>query len=360
MIDEHDNLIGLIYDGVTDDAQWSLTLTKIAALANAAGMGLGMQDMRTHDFRGLGSHGVDLGLQHVYRRLAPGNRVWQEIGRRRQPMTDRMAMPRAAFVRTELFADWFKPQSFHSVMAHPTLFKDTASSVLVAFRSPSQGEFEASDLTTIGRFAGHFGRALAVRLELERMARELFLVNQILDDLPRGIFLVDRRLRLRQANAAGQTLLKARKGLRLDKGRLAIQDPSSDARLRRMAADGRGGELRLSAQGSPGMIVYMHPCVAGFGEAGYMTIRVIDLAQEREPPTPARLCNRLGLSRRQAEVIAELAAGRTEAEAAEKLKLAAPTLHTHIRRVYDRLDLRSRAELLALLTRHGFDTTRDH
>jgi hypothetical protein len=40
--------------------------------------------------------------------------------------------------------------------------------VLVAFLSLSQGEFEASDLSAIARPAGHFGRALAVRLELER------------------------------------------------------------------------------------------------------------------------------------------------------------------------------------------------
>jgi hypothetical protein len=139
MIDEHENLIGLIYDGITDDDQWSLMLAKIAALANSAGVGLGLQDMRTHEFRSLGAHGIDVGLHHTYRRLAPGNRVWREIGRRRRPMTDRMVMPKAAFERTELFADWFKPQSFHGVMAHPTLFKDSASSVLVAFRSPSQG-----------------------------------------------------------------------------------------------------------------------------------------------------------------------------------------------------------------------------
>jgi len=358
MIDDHENLIGLIYDGITDDDQWSLILTKIAALASAAGVGLGMQDMRTHEFRSLGAHGIDAGLHHTYRRLAPGNQVWQGIGRRRGPMTDRMVMPKAAFERTELFADWFKPQSFHSVMAHPTLFKGSASSVLVAFRSPSQGDFEASDLTTIDRFAGHFGRALAVRLEVERMERELSLVNQMLDDLPWGVFLVDRALRLRHANAAGEILLRTAKKLRLDKGRLASHDPVSDAQLRRMAADGRGGELRLAVQGSPELMVYMHPCVPGFGDGSYMTVRVVDLAQEREPLKPALLCNRLGLSRRQAEVVAELASGRTEAEAAERLKLSTPTLHTHIRRVYDRLDLRSRAELLALLARHGFDTPR--
>ncbi len=64
------------------------------------------------------------------------------------------------------------------------------------------------------------------------------------------------------------------------------------------------------------------------------------------------------MSRRQSEAIAALAAGGTEAEVAEKLGLGAPTLHTHIRRVYGRFDLRSRAELVALLTRHGFEAAR--
>ena len=261
MIDQDNYLIGLIYDGIADDGQWNLALKKIAALAKAAGMGLGLQDMRTHQFRDLGAHGIDPALHHTYRRLAPGNRVWQEIGRRRQPMSDRMVMPKQAFTCTDLFADWFEPQDFRSVMAHPTLFKGTASSVLVAFRSPSQGEFETADLATIGRFAGHFGRALGVRLELERMARELLLANQMLDDVPRATFLVDRGLRLRHANAAGRALIEAGRGVRAQGGRLALDDKPSDGKLARMAASGRGGEFRLATRGPGGLIVYVHPGV---------------------------------------------------------------------------------------------------
>ena len=43
MIDEHDSLIGLIYEGVSDETQWNLALKRVANLANAAGVGLGMQ-----------------------------------------------------------------------------------------------------------------------------------------------------------------------------------------------------------------------------------------------------------------------------------------------------------------------------
>jgi DNA-binding CsgD family transcriptional regulator len=229
----------------------------------------------------------------------------------------------------------------------------------VAFRSPRQGEFEPADLATISRLAGHFGRALGLRLEQERTERDLFLVNQMLDDLSDAVFLVDRSLRVRHVNAAGRTLLEAGKGLRAQGGRLGLHDRSGDERLARMAADGRGGEMRLSAGIDAEFIVVAHPGAAGFGDggSGYMTIRITDLSRDRRPPTPERLMDRLGLSPRQAAVV-ELAAGQTEAEAAQKLKLAASTLHTHLQRAYDRLELHSRADLLVLLARHGFETTR--
>jgi DNA-binding CsgD family transcriptional regulator len=116
------------------------------------------------------------------------------------------------------------------------------------------------------------------------------------------------------------------------------------------------------ALGGPGrgqLIVRLHPCPQGFAvtDLGHITVRITNPDAERDRPTPARLRDRLGLTQRQAEAIAALAAGATEKEAADKLGLGAPTLHTHVRRAYDKLDLKSRAELLALLARHGFDPT---
>jgi hypothetical protein len=65
------------------------------------------------------------------------------------------------FIRTELYADWFAPQRFHSVMAAPTLFENDATAVLVAFRDQARGDFDAADLDQAKRFAGHFGSARA-------------------------------------------------------------------------------------------------------------------------------------------------------------------------------------------------------
>ena len=141
-----ERLIKLIYDGVGDEAAWSDALSKVAELVRAAGVGLGIQDMKTHEFRGLGDVGIDKSLTPTYRRLAPGNRIWQEIAARKQALSDQMVVRKPELMRTELYADWFAPQRFHSVMAAQTLFENDATAVLVAFRDRASGDFDAADL----------------------------------------------------------------------------------------------------------------------------------------------------------------------------------------------------------------------
>lgn len=322
---------------------------------------MGMQDMRSHVFRNLGAFGIDPDINQTYRRLAPENTIWREIGRRRRPLTDTMVMPKAAFLGTELYADWFRPQNFYSVMAFPTLFRESHSAVVVAFRNRSLGDFEAADLARLGSFAKHFGRALGVHLDREQSEEQLAAANLLLDEIEDAVLLVDRNLLLRHANAAARAMLETGGAIRSQNGRLELHDPRTQAKLAQMAAGARGGELRLSGSGSKGLIVQLHACAHGFGMigTGAMTVRIVDPGGRCERPTPARLRDRLGVTQRQAEAIVELASGATERDAAEKLGLRAPTLHTHVRRAYDRLDLRSRAELVALLARHGFETVRN-
>jgi DNA-binding CsgD family transcriptional regulator len=88
-----------------------------------------------------------------------------------------------------------------------------------------------------------------------------------------------------------------------------------------------------------------------------MTIRIIDLDRKGESPTAARVRERFGLSLRQSEVISELARGGTEATVARELGIKESTVHEHIRWVYGKLELGSRAELIALLARTNFDIT---
>jgi DNA-binding NarL/FixJ family response regulator len=96
---------------------------------------------------------------------------------------------------------------------------------------------------------------------------------------------------------------------------------------------------------------------AGGSDAGITIIRITGLNRKGESPTAVRVHERLGVFLRQGEVIAELARGGTETTVAQKLGIKESTVHEHIRRVYDKLELRSRAELIALLARANFDVT---
>ena len=69
----------------------------------------------------------------------------------------------------------------------------------------------------------------------------------------------------------------------------------------------------------------------------------------RLPATPPEALR--GLTARQREVCAALATGASEAEAAKSLNLSYHTLHDHVKDLYRKLGVSSRAELIARLGR---------
>ena len=63
------------------------------------------------------------------------------------------------------------------------------------------------------------------------------------------------------------------------------------------------------------------------------------------PPSP--------LSDREIEVVQLVATGMTNAEVAERLYLSRRTVDAHLRRIYDKLDLGSRTEVVRYAMEHG-------
>jgi hypothetical protein len=308
MTSERDRLVGLIYDGVADDRAWSIALTGLANLVGARGVGLGMQDMKTYAFRSFGSVGISANLNPTYQRLASGNRIWREIARPRQWPIDVMVIPKS---RTELYAGWFRPQDFHSVTAHPMLFRNDASAVVVAFRGRRLGDFEPKDLGTLSEFAEHFARAIGIRLDREETGGDLAAAERALNAFGGPILLLDRACHIQYANAPARAMLEASQAIRVQKGRLDVQDPEANMQLTRIAAQGCGGELRRLGSGVNNVTIIIHPRPDGPGGGDVTLVRIVDANRKHEPVTPDRLRRRLSLSPRQAEAVAAPAAGLT-------------------------------------------------
>ncbi|HYO39759.1 MAG TPA: response regulator transcription factor [Nocardioidaceae bacterium] len=76
----------------------------------------------------------------------------------------------------------------------------------------------------------------------------------------------------------------------------------------------------------------------------------------RRPPTPARLPSGFDqLSDREREVLALLGAGRSNTEIAGELFISMPTVKTHVRHIFAKLDLRDRAQAVVAARDAGLE-----
>ena len=132
-------------------------------------------------------------------------------------------------------------------------------------------------------------------------------------------------------------MLDAGTPVRLQKGRLELQPPTSPSDW---SADARAarGEFRLPKQGLGSWIVQLHaeprrfwPCRGRLHDRSNHRP-----GPERKPLDAAKLSQRLGLSTRQAQAITALLKDGTEESACAKLGVSKATLHTHVTRVYAR------------------------
>ncbi len=67
------------------------------------------------------------------------------------------------------------------------------------------------------------------------------------------------------------------------------------------------------------------------------------------------LGQRFGLTGREIEVLTLYALGHTQARVSEELQLSQNTVHTHIKRIYEKTDLHSRQEILDYINEYGTD-----
>lgn len=80
--------------------------------------------------------------------------------------------------------------------------------------------------------------------------------------------------------------------------------------------------------------------------------RLIEQRTQAPPPVAQPQALPFGLSTREVEVLQLVAEGMTNAQVAERLYLSRRTVDAHLRRIYDKLNLSSRAEVIQFVTEH--------
>jgi GAF domain-containing protein/DNA-binding CsgD family transcriptional regulator len=361
---DREQLIQLIYDGITDDAAWTAALAMIADAVGAAGAGLGVQNMATHEFWAVAQNGIDPAMRATYERLAPKNRIWQAISRAGRPLADQMVMPKAEFLRSALHAEYFVPQGFHSVMAAPVLANGSHSGVVVAFGSRRRGDFEEPDLAELEDLASHLSRAISLRLDRTRLMEDLHARNHVLDDAPDGILLLDAALGVQHANQPAQAVLARRDGLLLRHGRLVCGDARDNDELQKTlhaletsgVPPSGGWVVARRRTGTPLLLQVRRvrsADVRALLPGTAIVARIKDPDRDRLP-TPVLLRRMFGLTLGEARAVLAVCCAQSQDAAARHAGVARTTLRTQLHHAYEKLGLHDRADLLRLLVSYGF------
>ena len=195
--------------------------------------------------------------------------------------------------------------------------------------------FSDRDRAMLAAIAPHARAALARVAEHERLAERLALLEAGVEAGEQGVLLVAPDGRLRAAGALAQRLVRTWFGAAGDRGRLPGELADWHETSRRTEQPPR---LLRSRQGTRLRVTLL----AGARED------VLILREDRDRPLCAdALAAALPISRREAEVLALLAAGKTNAAIAEELSLSPRTVGRHVERVLARLGVPNRAAATA-------------
>ncbi|MFN8217155.1 MAG: helix-turn-helix transcriptional regulator [Solirubrobacterales bacterium] len=241
--------------------------------------------------------------------------------------------------RAYKISDFLSARQFRALELYRNLYSEIGAEDQIAFGLPGprvigiafnrdRRSFRERDRDLLDLLAPHLAQAYRRAVERERSADLLAALEAGLEEYSAALLLVGPGGTLEHAGEPARALLREHFG----QGAGAAPPPP----VAEWLAAGAPAPLRAGGA-SARLLLHATPRPAG----GW----VVRLEQERLP-TPEALV-RLGLTPRQAEVLALLAAGEGVAAIAERLYLSRATVCKHLEHVYARLGVHSREQALA-------------
>jgi DNA-binding CsgD family transcriptional regulator len=216
------------------------------------------------------------------------------------------------------------------------IFRDRQRPVaaMQAYRRDPNRQFRASAVQFVQQMSTTIGQALATAI-----ARDAAIaISAPTTTTPSGILLVESGGNIRFSTPATEQWLEA---LGPRDGVLPVPVWSAMA-AQRMQEMGEAASISVTT--SRGNIRVE---ASAAGEHG---VQAIVISAEVLPPSP-RVPTAWGLTNREAEVVEQLAMGKTNAQIAGFLFVGEHTVEWHLKSVYEKLDVRSRQEVVSALFR---------
>jgi DNA-binding CsgD family transcriptional regulator len=260
------------------------------------------------------------------------------------------------FGMSSFYNEWARPNGIHEIASITVGGPHTTSLLLIG--RPGDRRFDAAQLTILSLLQAHIGPMSRIAERMRRVERQANQFLYVLEQLPCGVVVIDRRARVAHATASAKATIRDGDGLSLTSRGLRANDLTADRRLQSAMVGGPSAR----ACGEPIIVprdrsalplvvrVLQLPVTTGEPLLDENAALVFLYDPSNFAPRDARLLTALfRLTRAEAAVALRVGDGIGLSGVANELGVSVSTVRTHLQRIFAKTDTHRQAQLSQLL-----------
>ena len=357
-------LAGSIYDAALDPELWTDVLSHIADFVGGQAAGLVTKDCTSKTLSPDYLFGVDplyiCDYSENYGKFDP------LTGVPNFDVAQVVSIPELVnyddYLNGAFYQEWVRPQGWGDV-ANAVIDKTVKScAILAVIRTHASGLVDDEMRRRMALVTPFVRRAIMVRNVIDQKESEIATFAATFDGLSAGSFFVDATGRIVRANAAGENILRDDDYLRSVGGRLMARDTKVNETLQQAfaAADGdieiggKGIALPLTARDGEHHIAHVLPLTsrvresAGIAYTAAAAIFVRKAAMDGLSPSDV-IGKTYALTPAELRVLLAIVEEGGISDVAEALGIAATTVKTHLRRLFEKTGTSGQTDLIKLV-----------
>jgi DNA-binding CsgD family transcriptional regulator len=276
-----------------------------------------------------------------------------------EPFVMSRQIPQAYASTSPYIQECLRPQGIVDIMQHYLLDTPARYSVFAISKNAQQGPVTDREVELGGLLLPHLRRAVTISNVLDVRTIERARFAQTLDTLRCAVLLTRKDAAIVHANAAAEIMLDDGDCIQGTGGVLRARSASATAELSaaiaRAAQDeagmGKSGLAILLTEADQPVFAHVLPLTGGHLRTRLQPEAVAAVfigVPPDDQDTAAAMAASFGLTPAETRVLASLLAGRTLAETASALGIAATTTRTHLDNIFSKTGVGRQADLMRL------------
>lgn len=268
-----------------------------------------------------------------------------------------------ALLDSDFYQLSMKPFGIHHIAGIELSSGAEIDASLRVTRASERKGFSDEDRALLNGMIPHLKRALRIHGRLESMSSEKELYAQVVSQLSVATFFLNDKQQLIDSNPMAKRLLTANRGISLNGGKLVLQRPVDNQKLRGAIDAALTARSRKDAVFAHAMPVYDHSgqCQLGLtirplavqrhrehADEAVIAVFVSDAAATVEAPHSS-LTQLFGLTPAESRLATALANGLNLDEASAKLHISRNTARAHLRSIFSKTGVTQQTQLVGLI-----------